>query len=485
MKTNEINAEVQADVVSASAKKAGKGTVIATAAAVVIGGAGIAYAAVPAVRNTVRMAVMKPDDYCAYVYQNTVDRFDDQAVKHAEASETNTSDVTLEIELADDSAASLQSIYGDGFCRKLTANGHVTAADGCTQSDFAVEADGRPVLDLDLAVGEEKGFFKIGKLSDSYVEYDIQNQAVNTAARASASLDAEEISELIRLYGGLIVEFVGDADTTLEKKVTGTVENLSYSYSRITSVIKEDDKKEFIGKLADVLGNSEVSKKASGLDEEAYSEMLKGLRDSAEDAEGDASLYTYVDPNGCIRGVEWKQEDHNFSVMTAGSKNSFAMYLDSDELSVTVTGSDNGGRYSGEAVISTNTDGGDTAAVHFDDLAVVEDKYLSGRISCDMDEITSGSIGRLELLLEAEDDAQIVSTEIAGVGKIRASVKTDFVKDAKVSFPSESECIDMDTFLQTADFEKFYSDLFASLGADEKYTSGGLSGVVPGLSGGI
>ena len=99
MNTNETGAEVQADVVSAPANKTGKGTVIAAAAAVVIGGAGIACATVPAVRNAIRMAVMKPDDYCAYVYQRTFDRLDDQLAKRAEATEANTSDVTFEIPL--------------------------------------------------------------------------------------------------------------------------------------------------------------------------------------------------------------------------------------------------------------------------------------------------------------------------------------------------------------------------------------------------
>ena len=301
MNTNEMNAEVQADVVSATAKKTSKGTVIAAAAAVVIGGAGIACATVPAVRNAVRMAVMKPDDYCAYVYQNTIDKFEDQQVKRTEASKTNTSGISLELELADDTARSFKSIYGEGFCKKLTANGHVTAVDGRTQSDFAIEADGRPVLDLDLAVGEEKGYFKIDKLSDKYVEYDIQGQAVNTAAQASASLDAEETSEIVKLYGDLIVEFVGDASTSIEKNVTGEVENISYKYNKITSDIKEDELKEFIGKLADALEGSEASKKASGMDEDSYAEMLESLRGSAEDVEGDATLYTYVDPNGDIR----------------------------------------------------------------------------------------------------------------------------------------------------------------------------------------
>ena len=485
MNTNEMNAEVQADVVSATAKKTSKGAVIAAAAAVVIGGAGIACATVPAVRNAVRMAVMKPDDYCAYVYQNTIDKFEDQQVKRTEASKTNTSGISLELELADDTARSFKSIYGEGFCKKLTANGHVTAVDGRTQSDFAIEADGRPVLDLDLAVGEEKGYFKIDKLSDKYVEYDIQGQAVNTAAQASASLDAEETSEIVKLYGDLIVEFVGDAPTSIEKNVTGEVENISYKYNKITSDIKEDELKEFIGKLADALEGSEASKKASGMDEDSYAEMLESLRGSAEDVEGDATLYTYVDPNGDIRGMEWEQDDHPFSVMMAGINDRFALDLDSETLSVIVTGRENGGVYSGEAEISTDADGENVTRVNFEDLAVIDEKYLAGKISCDMDELTGGSIGRLELLFEKEDDAQIISSEIAGVGKIRASVKTENVKGAEVTFPSASECTDMETFLQTADFDKFISDLLISLGADEQYGSGGLLGAVMGLSGSI
>jgi len=482
MNTNETGAEVQADVVSAPANKTGKGTVIAAAAAVVIGGAGIACATVPAVRNAIRMAVMKPDDYCAYVYQRTFDRLDDQLTKRAEATEANTSDVTFEIELSENTAFSLKDIYGDGFCRKLTANGHVTAADGCTRSVFNIEADGRQVLDLDLAVGEEKGFFKIGKLTDGYVEYDIESKAANTAALASASLDADDISEIVRLYGDLIVEFAGDADTSLEKKVTGNVRSVAYNYSRITSVIEEEDIKAFYGKLADALENSAAAKKASGMDEEAYSEMLKGLRHPAGDVKGDAILCTYVDPNGDIRGVEWKKEDHPFSVMTAGFEDRFAFELESEGVSAAVTGRENGGRYTGKAVISTDAGGEDTVTVNFDDLSVINDKFLSGKVSCDMYELTNGSIGRLELLFEAEDDAQIISSELAGSGKFRASVKTDYVEGAQVSFPSESECIDMDTFLHTADFDKFISDLLASLGADEKYVSGGLFGGAMGLS---
>ena len=483
MKTNEMNSEVQADVVSASAKKTGKGTVIAAAAAVVIGGAGIACATVPAVRNAVRMAIMKPDDYCAYVYQNMIDIVDDQAVKRSEASEANTSDVTFELEFADDTARSFKSIYGEGFCRKLTANGHVTVVDGRTQSDFAIDADGRPVLDLDLAVGDEKGYFKIDKLSDKYVEYDIKGQAVSTAAQASASLDAKETSEIVNLYGGLIVEFVGDAPASIEKNVSGKLENISYKYNKITSDIKEDDIKEFIGRLADALENSEASKKASGLDEESYAEMLEDLRGSADDVEGDATLCTYVDPNGIIRGLEWEQDDHPLTIMTASWNESFALDLDSDGLSITVTGRENSGVYSGEADISTDDESQDVTRVNFEDLTVIDDKYLSGKISCDTEELTGGSIGRMELLFEAEDGAQVVSSEIAGVGKIRASVKTENVKGAEVKFPSGSECTDMETFLQTADFDKFFSDLLISLGADEQYGPGGLLGAIMGLSG--
>ncbi|MBP0978834.1 MAG: hypothetical protein J6P89_11780, partial [Oscillospiraceae bacterium] len=206
------------------------------------------------------------------------------------------------------------------------------------------------------------------------------------------------------------------------------------------------------------------------------------LRDSAGDVKGDATLCTYVDPNGDIRGVEWKQEDHPFSVMTAGFEKRFAFELESEGASAAVTGRENGGRYSGKAVFGNDDGGDEPVTVSFEDLVVIEDKYLSGKVSCDMYELTNGSIGRLELLFEAEDGAQIVSSELAGAGKFRASVKTDYVEGAQVRFPSESECIDMDTFLHTADFDKFISDLLASLGADEKYLSGGLFGGAMGLS---
>ena len=58
-----------------------------------MGGAGISYAAVPAVRNSVKMAVMKPDKYVASVYEDLADKVD-SAVKSSSLSENNTTDIT-------------------------------------------------------------------------------------------------------------------------------------------------------------------------------------------------------------------------------------------------------------------------------------------------------------------------------------------------------------------------------------------------------
>ncbi len=56
----ENNSEIIANVVP---KKKKTGVIAGAAAAVVLGGSGVAYAAVPAVHNTVNMAVMKPEKY--------------------------------------------------------------------------------------------------------------------------------------------------------------------------------------------------------------------------------------------------------------------------------------------------------------------------------------------------------------------------------------------------------------------------------------
>lgn len=470
MNFNGTNSEVQADVVSLTKKKVSKGAVAAAAAAVIVGGAGVSYAAVPAVRNTVKMSVMKPDKYVASVYEDLEDGID-SAVKSSALSESNFTDITYDLCFDDEIMGDLRSSLGPDIFSTLVVNMTMVSGDEREKGEFSLSADGRHVLSADYIIDQDTTYLNVHELSDKYLS--VKGSDYSSAySQAASCANTEEVSDTVTKYDDMLSEFIGSGTSTLEKGVEGDVEGVHYKYNVVTTVLTPENIDEFAEKLAAEIEADETIDSSS----EDVSSIIEALKDYDPADGSDVTVVSYIDPNGTIRGIDVcmdgdEKDDPTFSVIMTKQNDHYAMKGSYDDVSVIVDGREKNGKHNGTMTIAEESED-ETIKINYSELEIVKNNFITGKISCDLSEITSGDIGQFELVFEEEDGAQKVSTDIDSVGSFIMTVKTGKQGKAEIEVPSESIDVEnISEYLEGADLEKFVKDVLVALGVDEDSAS--------------
>lgn len=472
--------EILADVVTKKSKKGG--AVVAAAAAVVVGGAAVSYAAVPAVRNAVKMAVMKPDKYCVSVYQSAVDKFTRELDEKPAVQKENNVSMLISAKLDDEIMEPLRSQMGSELFKEISVglDGYVDGND--TSGTITLNADDNKVITANVIKSGTDMYVQLPEASSKYLHYTADgDDALSESLTSKDAVTQEELIEFIKKYSQIMVDFIGEGESEIEKGVTDEVEDIAYKYNVITTEMDSECITELWNKIVDEAENDEFIKKVSSLSgntDEDFKKMIEDSRNEInnykEDKEYKLMVDTYVDAEGNIRGVSMKEHsgenkggDMKFEFIEAKENNDMVVKVNAGtDFGVTVSATNDNGSYTGD--ISAKAEG-DDIKISFENITIEDGKFINGNISTDISEQT------LALAFERVDDAQKISTKINDFGDISIEIRSFEGEKQEITAPSDKidikDSADMDKYMEDVDLEKFLTDIFTALGIDEYYSS--------------
>ena len=196
------------------------------------------------------------------------------------------------------------------------------------------------------------------------------------------------------------------------------------------------------------------------------SEKIIFSEEEAENITSDSTLYTLVDANGEIRGMTVAVEDGQIGYVMAKNGSDVGFELIAPEGGIVLKAEESNNAYTGSAKLSSEDE---EIVIDFENLEIIDDKYISGKISTDVSELSDGEIQILEIAFEKENDMQSMSTIIDGVGKISLEYKTYKSDDKNITAPENTISADnIEEYLSEVDTEKLLEDVLETLGLNEE-----------------
>lgn len=480
--------------VSGSETKKGKSAaIIAGVCAVVIAaGAAVSYAFVPAVKNTVRMAVMKPSDYFSTVQtENLRDmsrKITESYQKSYDYYQADTLGADISLSVVPDEP---YEIY-DGMEIKNAALG----IDGAFSKDVLSEDITININDVEVAdisavidIAANEMFMKIPGLSDDFLKMDSDDLSyydfssltnVFTYERPAP----EQVENILNKYGDILISGLEGCETSLEKGAEGDSAGVSYKYNKICIEVSEKKLDEIAVSFLETMRDDEEIKNIYDSYIEAYEELeyaettdyVSEINDSINELKADMetdsdensiTISILVDAEGTVRGHEISDEDHSFGYSIAKFENNYGIefiaYNDDEEAGVTITASESDNAYTGVCSIIDSSE--DTnLSIGFENLKFEdnEKKLASGTLSIDLSSIDD-SLSEIKLILSAENDVQKMTLDIPEYADI--SMDYSIIKNPEVAaIPDKS--VNIDDFADEETNEKFLKDIFDKLGWD-------------------
>lgn len=459
------NTEILADVVSSKKKTP---VIIGAVVAVVAGCAAASYAFVPAVKNAVNMTFMKPENYCTYVYENAID----SALKSVEdTEESNAVDMSVNLELDEDILNELRETTESDLFNKISFTASSIVSGNDTSADITVMADGKKVITASALKIGDMAYVQIPEASEKYLTFDfaeaLDSYEVNLSPK---TLSVTDVSDIMQRYSGIFTGRLPEMESTLEKGYTGSIDNLEYKFNRITTTITAEDARYLLEKTADELGNDQlildIINSNSTEDYDIGEELVTSIKEEAENITSDSTLYTLVDANGEIRGMTVAVEDGQIGYVMAKNGSDVGFELIAPEGGIVLKAEESNNAYTGSAKLSSEDE---EIVIDFENLEIIDDKYISGKISTDVSELSDGEIQILEIAFEKENDMQSMSTIIDGVGKISLEYKTYKSDDKNITAPENTISADnIEEYLSEVDTEKLLEDVLETLGLNEE-----------------
>lgn len=470
--------DVTANVIPKKKKKAG--IIAGTSAAVVLGGSGIAYAAVPVVNNTVNMAIMSPQKYCTSVYQKNIDKMlKESNAEYKQA--TSYSGGTFEFSYApdDDIMDMLESqLGGRELFDTITLGMNADTDNSNYKADVYLNTDKKKLVSANVTYMAEDGkmYFQIPELSKKSIELDLSDTVdisdlpANTFAVNQP--DADTYNDILKKYSDKLVDFISKGESELEKGETGKAAGVNYKYNLISTEIKNEDFNDFIIDLVeDLKDDKDIRNIYPGLSEgdewdEVFDEFIKELKDL--DSDGEFTVKTLVDPEGTIRGISIEENDVKIGYATAKDGNEYGVdiFVD-DESIITINAEKEDKSYTGELNIYTGS--ADDLTIKFKNFEIIDNRFINGVISFELPKDSNEFIESLSLKFEADKNSQKISTKIENVGKFEIEYKLNEGKTKKISEPSNALSMDdIDEYASEEDIEKFVEGIFENIGFEEE-----------------
>lgn len=465
---------------------------IAGVVAVLAGGCAAAYAFSDTVKNQVKLAFSKPEDYfewvyeknttelaeiCGGSYQQSLDRKNDGTSGWAELRLEPTQEVRdyLIDNLfgygdPDDTEQQLQDIIrstdsvafkADSILRSNAASAHLTFLlndKEITSNDMAIDLNGMQL------------FSRTPELSERWITMDLGEAAGEylTGERWSVSAGdlpaAQEITDTVKKYGMLLVQDVNTV--TVDKKQPVQISGISVEYTAMTAELTVDQLLNTVQSLVDTASTDTTLQKLIPDDQSFRSAMLdagdqiRQLRSLGAGSSGTVKLTTYVDATGTIRGcfITMGSELAYFSAigmaddriagemkLSVAGKKLLGGKLDATRSGNTLSGAAN-------LTVASGYSGDETLSLSFSDVEIVdlEKGYYSGSFTLT---VPDADIAPITLTLSSDGSSQSIAyaltVEDISVGTIKLTYAMD--NGGEVTLPDRSGAYEIDLNSSDAD----------------------------------
>ncbi len=491
--------------------------IVAGIVAVLAIGSGLTYALVPSVRNNVKMAIMGPEKYFAETYKSNIKSSKSELIENyqlmydsLDKMQTGTAvKCNVNFELQDGMKQMLSMANMGEMFNEVNFDMYVNMKENKLEETFKIAADGKDVVSASM-FGDMKDMIFYAQVPDltanvlkipykemlseemgDMVEVPEELQQVFDMDYSNMKeyfLETNQVDEIITRYTDIIID--GITDVEIEKGVTGKVGKIDYKYNKMVANISSKDAAKIADNLIKELENDKVIKKyvvdTYGISESDYATFIEDAKEEIPDPEEITDekiiLTTYVDEKGTIQGMEMGEtaEEEMFSMISAESKNQVAMQMNMENSAIVNIDADkDGNKYTGK--ISCEADG-ETYSVDFEDLELVDKKYINGVINLDMKQFGVEDMGNIALNFTTDGKSQTVENKMDNMYKL--TLKYEEVSPTDVKIPDENVygIEEMDKFLGDADINAFLKNIFVKLGMDEataemlaeNYAGGGL-----------
>ncbi len=432
------------------------GIIAGICAVALVGGSVLAYNFVPVVKNTVRMAVMKPADYLQTVQTENLRSVSADIAEGYKKSydyynaDSLGADMNVSVDLAEPYAVD----------EELNMNIENVSAeiDIAINSDVISEVIDVSINDEEIATANaiidmagEKFLMNISELTESYI--DMSDSEVNFTGLSNFNyksyyekLTPEYLETSLNKYGDIFTQHLSNCEVSLEKNFSGEAAGVNYKYTKVSAKVYE---KQFYNMIYTML---ESMKEDSELEEifNSYTEMYEGIynvegysenevptfdsvvddtmneiKDNMENSseEPELDICIYVDPMGTIRGYsaegiqDGEKEEVGFLVAKENNTYGFEVFEDEKSL-VEVNVVETDGSFSGVCNISDEDDE-TTLSIGLENIKIENQEIgtVSGILSMDLSEIDE-SLSNFELVLSAEDKTQKMSVSIPDVADV-------------------------------------------------------------------
>lgn len=498
-------------------KKKPVAAIVAGIVAVLAIGSGLTYALVPSVRNNVKMAIMGPEKYFAETYKSNIKNSKSELIENyqlmydsLDKMQTGTAvKCNVNFELQDGMKQMLSMANMGEMFNEVNFDMYVNMKENKLEETFKIAADGKDVVSASM-FGDMKDMIFYAQVPDltanvlkipykemlseemgDMVEVPEELQQVFDMDYSNMKeyfLETNQVDEIITRYTDIIID--GITDVEIEKGVTGKVGKIDYKYNKMVANISSKDAAKIADNLIKELENDKVIKKyvvdTYGISESDYATFIEDAKEEIPDPEEITDekiiLTTYVDEKGTIQGMEMGEtaEEEMFSMISAESKNQVAMQMNMENSAIVNIDADkDGNKYTGK--ISCEADG-ETYSVDFEDLELVDKKYINGVINLDMKQFGVEDMGNIALNFTTDGKSQTVENKMDNMYKL--TLKYEEVSPTDVKIPDENVygIEEMDKFLGDADINAFLKNIFVKLGMDEataemlaeNYAGGGL-----------
>lgn len=394
--------------------------------AVLAGGCAIAYGVSDTIKNQVKLAFSKPDDYFEWVYEkNTTDLADSIAANYQKSLDQRDEGMNFNAELRYEPTQEFRDElvseffgYSDDSRELQEAIDIIKGADSVALSmdmgvrgnafdeNMAFKLNDNTIMSVEAAADFDQSYLaaRVPDLTERWLSFDFSAameemlDGENISLNRSDWPEAQEFADTVKKYSLMAVKDMHNV--TVEKKSPVQISGISTEYTAMTAELTADQFLNTLQAVVDAASADETLKKLTP-DAASFQRAMLDAGDSIRqlreyDLSGTTLKYvTYVDATGTIRG----------HYITAGSDFAYfgAIGMEGDaiggELKLSASGKKlfgakldatrDGLSFSGQAVITAaSSSGGDdeTVTLNFSDFQIVdlEKAYCSGTFTIEM-----------------------------------------------------------------------------------------------------
>lgn len=475
------------------------GIIAGICALVIVGGGALAYNFVPVVKNTVRMAVMKPDKYFSTVetenlrntagniaenYKKTYDYYNADVIGGKVGF---SADLAEPYELGE--GASVDSIGG---IIDFSYNGELVG------ENISLSVNGNEAFNVEgiVPLSGTDFFMKIAGLSDDFIKMDAEEYYNINLDELSAldysKFEPAKLENTINKYGDIMISYLADnGEISIEKGCEGTAADVSYTYNKIEIEINEKIFYEAGLKVLEELKDDSDIKEIYDSYIETYSQLEDYeeddfntvISDAIEDAkseietadeESKGTVAVYVDPEGTVRGHEFRADDGSIGYSVAKDGNTYGIefvYNDNgDEDSIKINANEDNGAFTGVCNIVSDSEDFNFG-INFDNLKIEnqEEGLVSGTLSMDLSSVDE-SMSDFKINLAVDGSTQKVNFSVPNYID-DLGIEWTMNKNPEIpAIPDKS--INMEDITDEQG-EKFIKDIFEKIGWDYDAMYGG------------